>query len=227
MPILKQITMPNHSAAEFHYVRRVEVSFLDNKCLVTILSYPNEQAFLAGVGPVWSTIQSIPYAVLDDGPSIIDTLEKWLIINADGGSNVFVNGTLGADNSQTFQTMQDRTWDKVKVLRSHYEYGGFQVNGFGRFDSDEESMRRIAASTTSAIVAKTSGEDWSVEWTLSSNNIVNLTADDMIIVGVAAVKHVTDIHDFARQLRIQIDLAMDPSDLKVVEDAVWPAVIIN
>lgn len=227
MPILKQMIMPNHSAAEFHYIRRCEISFLDNVCLATILSYPNEQAFLAGVGPVWSTIQSIPLSILDNAISVIDTIERWLIVNADNGDNKFVNGTLGADNSQTFQTMQDRTWDKVKVTRAHYEYGGFLCAPFGKFDSDEESMRRIAASTTSAMLAKTAGTDWSVEWTLSNNDIVNLTADDMIAVGVCAVKHVNAIHDFARQLRIKIDLAMNPVDLEAVLNEVWPAVIIN
>ena len=227
MPILKQMTMPNHSAAEFHYIRRCEISFLDNSCLTTILSYPNEPAFLAGVGPVWSTIQSIPISTLDNAVSVIDTIERWLIINSDDGNNKLVNGTLVVDNSQTFQTMQDRTWSKVKVSRAHYEYGGFQCSPFGRFDSDEESMRRIAASTTAAMLAKTAGTDWKVEWTLSTNEIVNLSADDMIAVGVCAVKHVNEIHDFARQLRIKIDLAMNPADLEAVLNEVWPSVIIN
>lgn len=226
MPILKTMTMPNHGVSEFHFVRRYEASFLDSKASATVLSYANEAAFISGSGPIWNTPVAIPTSVCDSVSSnLINTLEVWLT-NTEVDGNPFINGVIVADNSQTLQTIQERTWDKIKVKRSFYEYNGFYTP-LGRFDSNEESMRRISASTTSAMVAKSNGETFLIEWTLSNNSVVSLDADQMISVGVAAVRHVTETHDFARMLRTLIDNATTVEELKSVEDKIWPSVMLG
>lgn len=227
MPISKTITMPNRSVASFHYVRRYEVSFLEDKASATILSYPDEDAFLSGAGPVWNSPVAVPISVCDGEGSINDKLENWLSTTTPiEGAIDFKGGIIVGDNSQSFETLRARTWAKIKTKRSFYEYNGFNCR-FGRFDSDEESTSRIVGSTTAAMMAKTAGVDWSVDWTLANNDIVTLTADDMVEVAAAAFKHVSDTHEFARQLRIKIDLAMTVEDLDAILAEIWPAVMIS
>ncbi|MDF0543326.1 DUF4376 domain-containing protein [Sphingobium sp. H39-3-25] len=94
----------------------------------------------------------------------------------------------------------------------------------GLVDSDEISRSNIAGATMAAMLAQQAGQSFSIEWTLATNDVVTLDAEQMIGVGLATMSHVNSAHDRARALRTEIESATDLVALLTMDlETGWPA----
>lgn len=88
MPIEKAYQAPNFAATTFHAIKRATVEFGTATARVDVQSFPSEDAFNAGVRPVWSTPVVID---LGDLPSFTAAnIEAWLLEHSDP----FMGGTI-------------------------------------------------------------------------------------------------------------------------------------
>lgn len=102
-------------------------------------------------------------------------------------------------------------WDEIKAERSAEEFGEF-IWGDYVFQCDEVSQRRIQGAVQLAAI----NPDFSIDWTLADNSVVNLNAQNMIDVGVTLASHVSACHGRGRILRSEIDAATTQEELEAI-----------
>lgn len=103
-------------------------------------------------------------------------------------------------------------WSMIKKARAEEEFGTFLVGGY-EFDCDKDSQTRINSAFQAAIDARTNGEPFSIDWTLSDDTNVTLNRAQVIAVGRALQEHVNAVFDKSRQLRAQIIAATTKEEL--------------
>lgn len=213
MPILKPCTMPNHASAEYHLVKRLEFDFVKNAALLSVLSFPTEAAYLAGVGPLWNSPLAMPPSTC--GAPLLDTVEAWLLADA---ASPFLGGLVVLDQSASLEATKARKWAEVKVARDAALAAGFTYDG-SVFDSDDKSVTRLTGAAVLAMMATSAGQPYSASWTLADNSVRTLNATEMMAVGVAAGSYVQKVIDQGQALRQQLDAA---ATIDEVERVLWP-----
>lgn len=210
MPIALHLMTMNGAISEYHVVKRLETDFQKNLFMVTVLSYSNEVAYLAG----GSTVQSLPVRVPADACTapLNEVLHKWLVTDP---SSPFIGGQVVLDMSDTLEAAKERAWSTVKVGRANAEAGGFTFDG-SIFDAD---TKHITGAVVIAMMAKAAGTPYLETWTLFDNTERVLNADQVMALGAAFGGYVSEIYDTARQLRAQIDASVSIQDLALIS---WP-----
>jgi hypothetical protein len=115
------------------------------------------------------------------------------------------------------QRARAKAWARTKRSRDAAEFGPFSWNGLA-FDGDANAQRRINLAVLAAQAALQAGAAWSVEWTLSDNTAVELSAADMLGVAEALGAGIKAAHDRARAIRVQIEAADDEAALGAVPE---------
>jgi hypothetical protein len=114
-------------------------------------------------------------------------------------------------------------WDQVKTKRDAVINGGAPTPS-GAVDSDELSRSNISGAVLAALIAKTAGAPFSMNWTMLDNSVATLDADAVIALGLAVMQHVNLAHDRARALRAEIESTDAASDLLRIDLAEgWPS----
>lgn len=121
------------------------------------------------------------------------------------------------EDSLTLDDYKALKRNSINRLRSGSEFGGFTHEGH-EFDSDQTSQSKIQGAVQMALLAKSSGQPFSIEWTLADNSVRALNADEMIGVGLALGEHVNSIHIKARALKDQVAAAQTKEELDAI---VW------
>lgn len=114
---------------------------------------------------------------------------------------------------RTLPEHQAAQWEVIKAARAVAEFGGFKWDG-STFDSDSVSQGRIQGGVQLAGLVP----GFLIDWTLTDNTVRNLSASDMVNVGVALAQHVGFQHAKARALRQQINAA---NSLQEIISIVW------
>jgi len=102
-------------------------------------------------------------------------------------------------------------WEQIKSNRDVEEFGTFVWNGY-TFDCNEVSQRRIQGAVQLAQLDSA----MSIDWTLSDNSAITLSAAEVIAVGQTLAVHVNACHVKARGLRGQINAAQTEAELSVI-----------
>jgi hypothetical protein len=102
-------------------------------------------------------------------------------------------------------------WDEIKRAREAEELGGFTWNGY-RFDSNFISQSRIQGMVTLALRTP----DLGVDWTLADNTTIDLTASELIELGMEMAQFITTVHSKSRILRRQINAATTQAELDAI-----------
>lgn len=176
----------------FHKLHRVESEF--SKLTVQVLSWGSEDDYLAGKGAEWSTYQD--FAASDEFTASI--------LNLLLGEGVFAGAQPKLDPSADLEVMRARRWNTIRAHRDAFEHSGFDVPGFGRFDSDTASQLKLVGAAMRAALAP---EGFTVQWTLQDNSVVELVAGDFADIGHALQSHLNATHQRGRALREQLDAA--------------------
>lgn len=108
-------------------------------------------------------------------------------------------------------------WARIKAARDAAETAPLTV-GLHTFDADPTSQQRIAGAVQMASLAVAAGQgaDWAITWTLADNSPVQLSAAQMIDVGMSLATQISSAHARGRLLRAQIDAATDSAQLDLI-----------
>ena len=208
--IFKQFISPNGSQANFHVLKKIELTAPFTAAQINVQSYASETAYLSGAGIIWNSPIDIDLVELTS--FTLAAVEQWLISSVD---SPFFEGEILVDQSTSFETARSRTWTRIKQARSMAELGDFEFNG-GLYQADKE---RIIGATTLAILAQSVSAPYSETWTLSDNSTVVLDAGQVIQLGIALGKHVSSVFAIGRELRSAITAAQTIEELDAIQ---WP-----
>lgn len=103
-------------------------------------------------------------------------------------------------------------WESIKAARSVAEFSTFTVGGYV-FDADRDSQVRLQSAFQSAMDARTNGEPFSIDWTLSDGTEATLTRAQVIAVGRALQAHVSAQFQKAKTLKAAITAATSIQEL--------------
>lgn len=195
--IIKSISTAN-GPASFHVLKKIEALPPFTALTLTIDSYANAAVYEAGGGFMMRHAVTMPSSCTTG--SLVDDIEVWLISAA---TSPFQSGEIVADQSDTLDAARDRAWVAVKASRAAAEVGTFTYDG-GTYDIDKG---HVTGAVVLAMVAKSIGAPYIETWTLYDNSVRDLSADDVIALGVALGQRVSEIYAIARTLREQIDAA--------------------
>jgi hypothetical protein len=214
MPITKTVQADNGITINYHRAISIAVDLVANTALVTVNSHASEQASLDGLPIAWQWRVSVPVDRLaGDEPTLLDEVETALVSLE---ASPFNGGERVLDLSGTLEAAKERAWTRIKLARAAAEAKDVIYDG-GAYQADKE---RISGATQLAWMAKQSGQEYSITWTLTDNTTRTLDADGMIGLGIALGMQVTQVYDTGRALREQITAA---TTIEEVEAIAWPA----
>lgn len=105
----------------------------------------------------------------------------------------------------TIEQLAAITWNSVKAARDTAEQSGCPYMG-ETLDSDQLSVQRIAIAVQAAQSAVAAGiADFTLDWTMQNNNVITMTAEQVIGMSAALALYSNTLHTRARELREQID----------------------
>lgn len=105
----------------------------------------------------------------------------------------------------TIDELAASTWAAAKADRNATEQSGCPYLG-AVLDSDQLSVQRIAIAVQAAQSAVAAGiADFTLDWTMQDNNVVTMTAEQVIGMSTALAVYSNTLHTRARELREQID----------------------
>lgn len=200
MAFLYSKTNPNFSTSQVHGVLRLETQ---NGHLVAVVnSYAVPEAYEAAQLN-WQDSYQIPTTAAVDPQS-------WLI----GPEGPFAGGTL-LDETTDLAKLQSVKWAQIKAERDSRTMGGFYYLGH-KFDSDPISVAKI----TAAGFAASQDPEYTETWTLADNTKLIVTAEQLMGLAIALVKHGSDLHQIGSTLRDAI-FAEDATE-ETVNAVYWP-----
>lgn len=135
----------------------------------------------------------------------------------------------------TLNELKAKLWEMVKWVRSHYEYGGVNVNGYW-FHTDTESRIKHTNMDLDAKFAIADGAlptdsfkiaGYDIPWTTMANTSVMLTNE--LVMSVATAIKILDlqIYPYSQSLRTQINNAESKEDLEQINIWTgWPQTFI-
>lgn len=120
------------------------------------------------------------------------------------------------EDPRTILDFKQAKWEEVKAARDAKEFGTFDWNGYV-FDGDQEAQRRLNLAVLGAQQALAIGNaGWTIEWTLANNQLLSLTASDLVGVVSALGQNIAQAHEEARIKRALIDAALTQEQLEAI-----------
>lgn len=212
MPVIFDLTTATGTKVGYHKASRIEI----NGGVRVIVNSWASKATHDSNGPLaWQdTYGPASPSVLagETDAELMDAAEAWLISK----SGPMSGGTLDVLTADVTLTLaKSQVWATVRTARDSVEFGGFEVQGVGRFDSDQISQQRIVGAIVAAQLAG-AGSSWSIVWTLQDNSTTTLDYAGMVRVGEALSAHVEATHQHARELRDMIEAANTVADVQKI-----------
>lgn len=97
------------------------------------------------------------------------------------------------------------------------------ATSFGIVQNDAKSKTLMNGAVSMALVAKTSGQPFSITWTMADNSEVTLSADQMIQMGVETGSYVDAVQQYSNSLKAQINAASSIAEISAIDiEAGWP-----
>lgn len=218
------ITLYNYSSSTGERLNEhdAEISPLDKQPI--IMSFSTTK-----VPPNVTTNQRAVYRDANDEVPLLEIDGSWKVIpdfrgqvfwDSDGVEQIITeigvdipDGASLVKPIDDITTLRKRKWEEIKLSRDAHEFGTFFWNGH-EFDADQRSQQRI----TLAVLRASQNINSQFEWRLTNNDLISLTAPEMIQVATALGMNTEDAFNHANSLRILIDNAETEQEL---EDIVW------
>lgn len=205
------LVAPNGANTRYHKAMKFEIH--PDAIHAVVNSYHSETMEMIS----WQETYTIPVMFK------IETLDDVETILTTALSSPFVGGTIVPDETATLDSKKARKWAATKLERYSRMNLGI-VTDYGMFDTDDIARANISGAVLAAVVANSSGQPFSISWTLKDNTIATLTANQMIQVGMLVMTYVDECHAASRTLREAIDAAEDTDTLDAIDIASgWPS----
>ncbi|QND84153.1 DUF4376 domain-containing protein [Chromobacterium vaccinii] len=109
---------------------------------------------------------------------------------------------------------------RINAARDRVEAGGFAYRG-AMIDSDSRSVERINTAAMAALIAKTSNQQYSIDWKTAGNEKMPLDADGMLGLQAALQAWVRHVLDEADKRKLAISVASSNDEIEVIEAKPW------
>lgn len=204
MALSKPFAAPNGAAVTYHRVIKAEISATGTE--ITVQSWPDEAAFLAGRPPLWNS------RIKDESAqNILPDLEANLIL----GAGDFGGATMLVDSGTDVEQARHRRWAAIKAQRESLDNQPIEHADF-RIDADATSRVDIMG----AVMAMQMGGGASRPWRCSDNVMRELTLDDLVQIGQAIAARRQALIETSDALYQQLQAA---GTAEAVAAVVWPA----
>lgn len=203
--------MPNGAAGKVHTLD--ELSITPTTVTATVTSKPELDGRVC-----WQDRVEVPLSALAAGDPI-SAATAFLT-----GSDGYLAGGIAMDDPTSLETLRGDMLARVAAKRDELLVGGC-VTAFGPIDTDMVSRQNISGAVSMASIAKASGVDFALKWRMRDNSYVELSADEMIAVGVTVGWFVSAVYDKSFALKDAILAAVTEEDLEAIDltGEVWPS----
>ena len=116
----------------------------------------------------------------------------------------------------TLDELKIKKWAEIKALRDKIEQSGCPFKDTF-IDSDLISVSRINVACIAAQTALSSGQEFSIDWTMKDNSTRKLTAVEVIEMSAALAIWSNACHEKGRLLREQIEASTTVEDLENIK----------
>lgn len=203
--IIKDLTLPNGSTATCHVVVNVILKHPFAFARVTVQSYATEAAFLAGAPYMMTNDHSMPLDNMALG-GVLDAVEDWLL------TTVMAGGAKAADMSGTIESRRDLAWERIKRARDAAEAADFEYDGHVY----QANKLNVAGAALAAKIASDMGATPTFRFTLSNDTPIDLTAEQMMNVGLALTAKIEAVHERGRNKRASVYSATTQAQLDAI-----------
>ncbi|UAK24175.1 DUF4376 domain-containing protein [Sphingomonas nostoxanthinifaciens] len=107
-------------------------------------------------------------------------------------------------------------WADALAYRNARQTGGC-LTPLGRVDTDADSQRKISGAALAALIAKSAGQAFSIDWTMADNSVVTHDAAAMIAMGMAVTQYLDACQKAGTAKREQIEAAADEAVLASID----------
>lgn len=130
----------------------------------------------------------------------------------------FEGGYLADPNASNLLRLKAVKWGEVKQRCDAWVAGGCLVLGESyRIDTDAGSIAAINTAALAAKAALDAGQAWADAWTMADDQVVPVTAAEMIEIQQDVAAFVSACHARRRALRMQIDAATAPEAVTAID----------
>ena len=118
-------------------------------------------------------------------------------------------------DSRTLSEIKEAKWESIKAKRAE-AIDAPLVTPYGTFDSRVKDRTNITDAVLMAQTLESRGLPSSIDFTLTDNTTVVLSAESMINVGLLLGQKIQAAHARARELRAQIDAATTKQEIEAI-----------
>jgi hypothetical protein len=108
----------------------------------------------------------------------------------------------------TLAEARANAWAAVKKARDAAEAADFEFGG----TLYQPDVAKITGAVLAALLPRAEGDPFTIDWTVSDNSVVTLTAPQVMALGLTLTARINGIHQRGRQLRALIDNAATPAE---------------
>lgn len=131
-------------------------------------------------------------------------------------TRIATDGTRLEAEAWPLAIVKQDAWTAARTVRDAIAEGGCATPS-GRVDTQVDSRGKITSAATAALVAKTLGQPFSIDWTMADNSVVTLEADAMLAMNAAVVAFVAACQNAGTAVRERIDGAADADAVAAID----------
>lgn len=197
-------TMRSGVAPKHHVALQVTIS--RDRAVVAVASYANGFDVVS-----WHDEYELPPGTM---LSSLEDAERALAAPGQAFAGAYF---VGADDAD-LEAAQARKWGEVKQRSEAVVARGCLVlDGSHRADTDDRSLARLNSAATAAQTAIAQQQAWSDVWTMSDDEEVLVTAEQMVRMQQQVTAFVAACHARRRQLRGQVTGASSVEELNRID----------
>lgn len=199
---------PIGAIGNYHVLKRVTLNPPFTNLICEVNTYLNQQVYEETQALLYGGYYSVPVANLSS-EDVTAHIENWLVTDPESplrGGSILVDLSAGLDG------MKARAWAAVKTARTMAENGVFEFEG-GVYQANQG---QIMGAVLLALVAKLNAQAYAETWTLKDNSTRELSADQVIALGVTLGQYMSSTYAAGRVTREAIQAANSADELKAL-----------
>jgi len=140
--------------------------------------------------------------------ALIERVTEWPAAPSPTAELWIGNGALYWDDPATLADAKANSWAAAKKARDEAEAADFEFGG----TLYQPDVAKITGAVLAALLPREEGDLFTIDWTVSDNSVVTLTAPQVMALGLTLTARINGIHQRGRQLRAFIDNATTPAE---------------
>lgn len=140
--------------------------------------------------------------------STVEGLTKPLDLRTPTPTSVLDGVSLQWVETATLHDAKANAWTAAKTARDAAESADFEFDG----TLYQPDVTKITGAVLAALLPRAEGDPFAINWTVSDNSVVTLTAQQVMALGLTLTARINAIHQYGRELRALIENAATPAE---------------